>query len=85
VALLTDQSARDRRIAGLREAIDRFTWTLFAERLVAFFTHVTSMPEVATAAVGADGSNAEAALVAISNSRSYKIAQRLQKLKPGRS
>jgi glycosyltransferase involved in cell wall biosynthesis len=85
VALLTDQSARDRRIAGLREAIDRYTWTLFAERLVAFFTHVTSMPEVATAAVGADGSNAEAALVAISNSRSYKIAQRLQKLKPGRS
>jgi hypothetical protein len=43
------------------------------------------MPEVATAAVGADGSSAEAALVAISNSRSYKIAQRLQKLKPGRS
>jgi glycosyltransferase involved in cell wall biosynthesis len=85
VALLTDQGARDRRVAGLREAIDRYTWELFAERLVAFFTHITSMPEVATAAVGADGSSAEAALVAISNSRSYKIAQRLQKLKPGRS
>jgi hypothetical protein len=85
VALLTDQGARDRRVAGLRGAIDHYTWALFAEKLVAFFTHITSMPEVATAAVGADGSSAEAALVAISNSRSYKIAQRLQKLKPGRS
>jgi hypothetical protein len=80
VALLTDQGARDRRVAGLREAIDRYTWALFAERLVAFFTHITSMPEVATSAVGADTAAADAAALSrILSSRSWRATAPLRR------
>ena len=81
VALLTDQSVRDRRVAGLHEAIARYTWAAFADRLVAFFAEITRLPEVATSAVGADSAAADAAaLSAILSSRSWKATAPLRRL-----
>ncbi len=81
VDLLTDQGARDRRVAGLHLAIDRYTWAEFATRLVEFFEHITHMPEVATSAVGADSAAADAAaLSAILSSRSWRVTAPLRRL-----
>ena len=78
--LLTNQEARDRRVVGLDRAIDRYTWAGFAERLVAFFEHITHLPEVATSAVGADTAAADAAaLSAILSSRSWRVTAPLRK------
>ena len=80
LSLLTDQEARDRRVVGLDRAIDRYTWAGFAERLVAFFEHITHLPEVATSAVGADTAAADAAaLSAILSSRSWRVTAPLRK------
>ena len=80
VDLLTDQGARDRRVVGLDRAIDRYTWAGFAERLVAFFEHITHLPEVATSAVGADTAAADAAaLSAILSSRSWRVTAPLRR------
>ncbi len=81
VSLLVEQEARDRRVRGLREAIDRYTWADFGSRLVAFFEEIVRMPEVATSAVGADTAAADAAaLSAILSSRSWKATAPLRRL-----
>jgi len=80
VDLLTDQGARNRRVAGLHRAIDRYTWAEFAGRLVEFFEQITHLPEVATSAVGADSAAADAAaLSAILSSRSWRVTAPLRR------
>jgi glycosyltransferase involved in cell wall biosynthesis len=81
VALLSDQGARDRRVAGLHEAIARHTWSDFARQLAEFFEHITRMSEVATSAVGADTAAADAAaLSAVLSSRSWRATAPLRRL-----
>ena len=81
VALLSDEEARLARLTVLREAIARHTWDGFAERLSAFFAHVTAMPEVPTSAVGADAAAAEAAaLSAVLSSRTWRATEPLRRV-----
>lgn len=81
VALLADQVARDRRVAGLHQAVARYSWARFAEGLVSFFDHITRLPEVATSAVGADTAAADAAaLSSILSSRSWRATAPLRRL-----
>lgn len=82
VALLSDDKARIARVAALREAIDRHSWSGFAARLVDFFQDVTRMPEVATSAVGADTAAADAAaLSSILSSRTWRATEPLRRMR----
>ena len=80
IALLSNDDARDERVADLREAIKRFTWEDFAEGLVDFFERITRMPTVAASAVGADAAVADAAaLNAVLSSKTWRATERLRK------
>ncbi len=81
VALLESEELRNARVDALRSAIGRYSWAGFATRLVAFFREVTSLPEVATSAVGADTAAADAAaLSAVLSSRTWRATAPLRRM-----
>ncbi|MDD2858907.1 MAG: glycosyltransferase [Candidatus Nanopelagicales bacterium] len=80
VALLREPQAADLRIAHLRAAIARYSWDVFAGRLVDCFQHVVAMPTVLTSTVASTAS-ADATLAAITASRSYRLAERVRRLR----
>lgn len=82
VALLTDDAARQTRLEALGDALDRYSWAGFAERLTGFFEEISELPEVATSAVGADAAAADAAqLSAILSSRTWRATEPLRRWK----
>lgn len=81
MALLSDDAARARRTEQLLTAVARFSWAGFAERLMAFFDHISRLPEVSTSAVGADTAAADAAaLSAVLSSRTWRATAPLRRL-----
>lgn len=81
VRLLSDEKAREARVAELRAVITQHTWADFADSLVDFFVRVTRMPEVPTSAVGADAAAADAAaLSAILSSRTWRATALLRRM-----
>jgi len=78
--LLRDPEAAEQRLAQLRAAIDHHTWRGFAEQLVDFFQHIIGMQTVLTSTVSSTAS-ADATLAAIMSSRSYRVTERLRKLR----
>lgn len=82
VRLLSDPAARDERVALLRAAIARHTWSDFAAQLVTFFDTITRIPEVSTSAVGADSAAADAAaLSSILSSRTWRATAPLRRMR----
>lgn len=81
--LLSDEAAAAERIAGLRQAIERSTWDGFAAGLIDFFVRILAMPVTLTSTVAGSAADS-AALASILQSRSYRVAQRLQRLRPRR-
>ena len=79
-ALLKDPQAADLRIAHLRSAIAQHSWDVFASRLIDFFQHVIALPTVLTSTVSSTAS-ADATLAAITSSRSYRIAEKVGRLR----
>ncbi len=82
-ALLSDESAARNRVDALHRAIATHTWAGFADHLIDHFQHVIAMPTVLTSTV-AEPESAQAQLAAVLGSRSFRIAQRLQRLVPRR-
>jgi len=81
VALLSDEHARADRLDQLLAAVRRSTWDGFAAGLADFFTRISSLPEVATSAVGADTAAADAAaLSAVLSSRTWRATAPLRRL-----
>ena len=81
VALLSDEHARADRLDQLLAAVRRSTWDGFAAGLTDFFTRISSLPEVATSAVGADTAAADAAaLSAVLSSRTWRATAPLRRL-----
>ena len=75
--LLGDPQAAELRTAQLRTAIAEHTWQGFAEQLLDFFQHIIGMQTVQTSTVSSTAS-ADAALAAITASKSYRATQRLR-------
>lgn len=82
-ALLSDEGARRRRVDALHRAIAAHTWTGFASDLIDHFQHIIGLPTVLTSTV-TETESAQAQLAQVLSSRTFKIAQRIQRLKPGR-
>ena len=83
-ALLAHQEAAEQRVDELKRAIAEHTWADFATALIDHMQHVIGMHTVLTSTV-ADAESTQQQLAAVLSSRTFKIAQRLQRLKPGRS
>lgn len=81
--LLSDDQAAADRVAALHQAIARLTWDGFAEGLIDFFLRISAMPVTLTSTVAGSAADS-AALAGILQSRSYRVAQRLQRLRPRR-
>jgi len=76
-ALLTDPDRAQRRVTDLRAAIARSTWDSFADRLLDFATHISSLPPVQGALTGG-GSVDAAALAGILSSRTWRATTMLR-------
>ena len=81
--LLSDPQAAAARVAALRATIAHSTWDGFAGGLIDFFLRVSALPVTLTSTVAGSAADS-AALASILQSRSYRIAQRLQRLRPRR-
>ena len=82
--LLTDPAHRDARVTTLQQAIATQTWSAFANTLVDFFATISQMPPVQTSVLGSDSTKDAAALAAVLNSKTWRVAQRLRRTLPGR-
>lgn len=82
--LLTDSVHRDARVTTLRQAIATQSWEAFANILVDFFVKISQMPPVQTSVLGSDSTKDAAALAAVLNSKTWRVAQRLRRTLPGR-
>lgn len=71
-ALMTDQAAAHRRIAGLTAAAELHSWALFADRLVSFMREIEELPIVPAGAVLAETAHDAAALNALLASRTWR-------------
>ena len=81
--LITDQQFADTRISELQAAIANHSWQVFAEQLTAFFVEVSSQePSVASALTSTSSDSAR--LAQILQSRSWRVAEKVRKLKPRR-
>ncbi len=78
--LLSDPLAAQHRLAQLRAAIKVHTWDGFGGQLVDFFQHIIGLPTVLTSTVSSTAS-ADAALAAITSSKSYRATQILMRMK----
>lgn len=81
--LLADPAAAASRLADLRAAIAQRTWDGFARELAAFLAEIAAS-DVASTALLAGSSSDAARLAQVLQSRSYRIAARLQRLRPRR-
>ena len=85
VSLLSDETESARRVAGLREAVTRYTWDGFAARLVEFFRTVDRLPEVAVSTPDTDSAAALAAVLSSSSWRATEpfrvLARRMKKVR----
>lgn len=82
--LLTDPSHRDARVSTLQQALAKQTWSAFATTLVDFFFKISQLPPVHTSVLGSDSTKDAAALAAVLNSKTWRVAQRLRRTLPGR-
>ena len=80
VAMLSDPQAAERRIAGLRAAIAAHRWEQFAADLIDFFQHIIGMPTVLTSTVAGSAAS-DAMLASIMQSRTWKAAERLRRIR----
>lgn len=83
--LLTDSAHRDARVTTMQQAIETQTWSAFANTLVDFFIKISQLPPVQTSVLGSDSTKDAAALAAVLNSKTWRVAQRLRRAMPGRS
>ena len=82
--LLTDPAHRDARLSTLQQALATQTWSAFANTLVDFFIKISQLPPVQTSVLGSDSTKDAAALAAVLNSKTWRVAQRLRRALPGR-
>lgn len=82
--LLTDSEYASARVAQLQQAITTQTWERFAGTLVDFFGRISQLPPVQTSVLGSDSTKDAAALAAVLNSKTWRVAERIRRSLPRR-
>lgn len=82
--LLTDSEFAGARVTTLQQALATQTWERFTGTLMDFFERISQLPPVQTSVLGSDSTKDAAALAAVLNSKTWRVAERIRRSLPGR-
>jgi glycosyltransferase involved in cell wall biosynthesis len=78
--LIANELPSQTRMTQLQRITGELTWDHFGTQLSTFFTKISSMPVVATAALGASSTTESAALAQVLSSKTWKFTAPLRKI-----